>query len=158
MEIRSSVFRIVYSCLFFLGCGLISSCVSVDSPSVRLQLNAATNLNPDDALRSLPVRVKIFQLADNTAFKEATFQQLWKDEKQSLGSSLLALKEVTIAPGETFQFKMKRQPAAEYLAVVAIFRHHQGNHWKAIQPLPGQINSVFSRVHITARGQQVEIQ
>lgn len=157
MEIRSSVSRIVCFALFLIGCILMTSCVSVDSPSIKMQLNAGRNLNPDDALHSLPVRVKLFQLSDNTAFEEATFQQLWKDDQGSLGSSLLAQKEITLTPGEIQQIKMKRQPAAEYIAVVAIFRHQQGNHWKAIKPLPGQINTVFSKIQIAARGHQVEI-
>ncbi len=157
MDIQTSVSRIVCFCFFLLGTLLLSSCTSMTSSTVKMQLTAARQLNPDDNFHSLPVRVKLFQLSDNTAFEEAAFQQLWKDEKKSLGSSLLAQKEITLAPGERIQLKMKRHSGAEYFAVVALFRQQMGHQWKAIKPVPGPINNLFTQIQITVKGQQVEL-
>lgn len=134
----------------------LSACVSIPSPNLQVQVKASNTLNVDATLASLPVRIKIYQLSDDTAFKEATFRALWKSDASTLGASLLAKKEMTINPGQTYQFKFKRQEQAEFFGVVGIFRHHRQG-WKEIKPLSGFVRSFLIPIQIEVKNYSVEV-
>lgn len=163
MEIRTISFCIRNRFEFFryliylFLCLLTTACVSTSGLPLSLRIDAAKQLNPDASLTSLPVRVKIYQLSDPTAFNEATFQGLWKNDVNVLGNSLIEKKEWTINPGESQHIKINRQAHAEYLAVIAIFRQHEDNGWKAVKALPGHVNGFLGSIYISAKGHRVEI-
>ncbi len=144
-------------CISLLLCLFVTSCVTMPNTPLSLHIDASKTLNPDMSLTSLPVRVKIFQLSDATAFNEATFRGLWKNDVSVLGNSLVAKKEITINPGESQQLKITRQSNAEYIAVIAIFRQHEDNGWKSVKALPGKVNTILGKIYISAKGHRVEI-
>lgn len=68
--------------------------------STTLQMRGVAPLNLNDAGESTPVDVRIFQLKDDGAFKRATFEKLWTDDKAVLGQDSLApYRVVSIVPG-----------------------------------------------------------
>jgi type VI secretion system protein VasD len=68
--------------------------------STTLQMRGVAPLNVNDAGESTPVDVRIFQLKDDGAFRRATFEKLWTDDKTVLGQDSLApYRVVSIVPG-----------------------------------------------------------
>ncbi|WP_133131012.1 type VI secretion system lipoprotein TssJ [Legionella yabuuchiae] len=137
---------------------LLCSCASVMHPPIRMQVSATKQLNRDNAGQSLPVRIKIYQLSDPTLFREATFRQLWKQDVQVLGATLLEKKELTLNPGERESIKMIPKEQAEYLAVVGLFRHPEGQRWKSLKSLMGSVGTYLKPTVIMANQNSVEIQ
>ncbi|GGI91848.1 type VI secretion system lipoprotein TssJ [Legionella impletisoli] len=146
-----------YLSLLVLAC-LFCSCSSLTHPSIRMQVSATKQLNRDNMGDSLPVRIKIYQLNDETLFKEATFRQLWKSDVQTLGATLLEKRELTLNPGEREAIKITPKAQAEYLAVVALFRHPEGQSWKTLKPIMGPIGAFLKPITVIANQNTVEIQ
>lgn len=137
---------------------VLSACSTFNKPNLSLDFISDKNLNPDSTLVSLPMRVNIYQLSDASAFKDATFRQIWKHDTQVLGQSLLQKKSINLNPGKTIRLKLKRHEDAEYIAVAGIFNHHQNNNnWKDIKKLPGNFKGYFDKFVIKIKGQRLEI-
>lgn len=135
---------------------LINSLILLSCTSINLKLISSKELNTNTSLESLPVRVKIYQLSDATAFNEATFRQLWKSDESALGKTLLDKKELTINPNENQVIKLNKQPQAEYIAIIGIFRRHDDNGWKSLRQIPGTVNSVIKQLTVQLNGHSVE--
>ena len=58
--------------------------------SATLQMRGVAPLNLNDAGESTPVDVRIYQLKNDAAFKRATFETLWTEDKKVLGQDYLA--------------------------------------------------------------------
>lgn len=84
-----AILTIAATLALLAGCG---------SASARVRGVAPLNLN--DSQESTPVDVRFFQLADDGAFRRATFDALWVDAGKTLGADLLAPPVVkTVFPG-----------------------------------------------------------
>lgn len=112
---------------------LIAAC----SSSVDLKFAADQTINPDTNGQSLPVLVKVYQLRDESAFNEASFDSLWKMPSQALGNSLVAQTGVTMVPNTKKTVTLKLNDDTEHLGFVAIYRTHQSSQWKIIKGIPG---------------------
>ncbi|OOG23478.1 type VI secretion system-associated lipoprotein [Thioalkalivibrio denitrificans] len=135
---------------------LLAAC---SGPQVRVDLSSTANLNMSDEGNPLPVVVRVYQLADARNFTNATFESLWKQDVQSLGDAALTREEMILNPGTTHELELKRNPQAEYVGVVAIFRAPEDDGWRAIRPLPmGQMGRRMNqRVTVSLRGNSLSI-
>ena len=102
------------------------SCPSV---SPKLQIIATERLNAADASEGRPVQLRIYQLRNDNALRNATFEEVWQNDQTLLKDDLLKREEHTIYPGKTSVVALKPNPEANKLAVVALFREPQGNDW-----------------------------
>lgn len=95
--------------------------------STTLQMRGVAPLNLNDAGESTPVDVRIFQLKDDGAFKRATFEKLWTDDKAVLGQDSLApYRVVSIVPGNnTDQPKQvaiaELEPGTRFIGIMALY-------------------------------------
>ncbi len=105
-------------------------------PSVRVGMSANANLNLDPHSQPLPVVVRIYQLADDRAFLEASFAELWKKDMIMLGDSLLTRTEVVVYPSTQDRIEFERHDQARFVAAAAIFRNPAPDRWRAVYPLP----------------------
>jgi type VI secretion system VasD/TssJ family lipoprotein len=82
--------------LLCLALCAISGCGS----TLTLQVRGIAPLNPTDADESTPVDARIYQLRNDAKFRNAVVDQLWTNDKATLGEdSLGEPKVVTILPG-----------------------------------------------------------
>tara|TARA_Y100000588_G_C14245006_1_gene921053 strand:+ start:1482 stop:1937 length:456 start_codon:yes stop_codon:yes gene_type:complete len=144
------------SILFILWPVFLSACTSLPQPALNLKIDAANQLNQDATNQSLPVQVKVYQLTDIALFKEATFRELWKADVSTLDKTLLEKKVLTVNPGETITFKMKRQPQSDYIALMAVFRKHGQENWRVTYQLPGSVASLLKPLYFTLSNNQLE--
>lgn len=136
---------------------LMSELVACATP-LRLKVNAATALNPDENGRSLPVHLVVYQLRDNQVFKQATFQELWQNDKATLDSSLLARREFSIAPAHHMTLDMSREKQAMYLGVIAIFRMPENGHWRGIVKLGKGVPMMHKSYYVELKGNRLHLQ
>jgi len=122
------VMRLMYTVLFVL----LSGCSSTD---IRLNLSASADLNSNNHNESLPVIVRVYQLADVKTFRHATFDQLWKADELILGSDLIAKKELTVKPSANLDYEFVQADGAKYIAMFAMFRNGEGSSWRWLHKL-----------------------
>ncbi len=95
--------------------------------STTLQMRGVAPLNLNDAGESTPVDVRIFQLKDDGAFRRATFEKLWTDDKAVLGQDSLApYRVVSIVPGNTTDQPKQvaiaeLEPGTRFIGIMALY-------------------------------------
>jgi type VI secretion system protein VasD len=97
--------------------------------AVSLTLAASEQVNANAGARGLPVAVRVYQLQSDAKLRNATFEEVWQDDKIVLRNDLLALDEQTAYPGQTVHFKLELSPKATVIAAVALFREPKGKDW-----------------------------
>lgn len=126
------------------GC---TSC-SVSSP-IKIHLQGAEALNQDENQVSLPVMVRVYQLSDIDKFERASFADLWKKDRETLGDSLLAAKETTLSPKTSLHFSLPQEERAKYLAMIAIFRNPAGNQWRVVKPVTHALRLTTQKLKVS---------
>lgn len=127
---------------------LLSACVSYPKIPVRLSLQSSSLINLTNTNAALPVRVIVYELRSIEAFNQASFEELWKHDKQVLSHDLLLKQSLILAPNEKKQLRLKRKKSGRYLGVVVLFRQGEHARWRASLPMPTQVNSFFNTIKI----------
>lgn len=136
-----------------IGCLLLvlslAGCVSVnvqeEAPPagvITLAVSAHPLTNMDLSGRPSPTVIRIYQLRKEVDFKEASFFDLYDQDKVLLSADLLSREELVIAPGSFSTQSFSVNPDAHFVAVMAAFQD-TGN---AIQK---QIVAIDSRVDVS---------
>lgn len=153
---------LVLGLFLFVLTGCASSPPKVVEDGLAVRVEVGDQLNPNASGQSAPVFLRIYQLADKTAFARATYDELATNDKAALGADLLARRDVEVCPVQAdtvaaggavagcsgqarIKLQLDRITKAEYVAVVAEFYHlhdPQGN-WRAVTATPkaGQSDS-----------------
>jgi type VI secretion system protein VasD len=124
---------------------LCAACASSPRPTcrvpddVQLEIEASDRVNPDEDGRSLPTRLRLYQLKSLSRLAQASFDDVWARPKQTLADSALSSEELVIYPGQVEVHRFKRNPQADFIVGVAVFREPEGEAWRTAQewPLPG---------------------
>lgn len=95
----------------------------------RIVIGAGGRLNTEPGSPGLPVQLKLYQLTTEDALREGFFDDIWADDSAVLGESLLETRKVTVFPDTTQQFTWPRNPRANTLSAVALFREPRGRDW-----------------------------
>jgi len=97
---------------------------------VKLHLEGADYLNPDDRDQSLSVVVRVYQLSSLDKFRSASSQDLWDHGPETLGNTALDIRELTVVPGKIKDGEWPMAVAARYIGVAAFFRDELKARWK----------------------------
>ena len=99
---------------------------------VPLKLTAGNNLNAANDRRPVAVVVRLYSLKDPTSFLQAPYDTFIDParEKQTLGTDLVQVREMTLIPGQRYDFTEKVSREATSLGVVALFRSPAAQRWK----------------------------
>lgn len=106
---------------------------SIDSP---FYIRASNDLNTDDYNHAFSVVIRVYQLKQNSAFQQA-YYDIFLDpqkEKSAFGSDVVAVKEITLIPGQIFTNTEKISVVADYIGIVALFRTPAAKRWKLTFP------------------------
>jgi len=129
-----------------ISCLLLAAC---SASTMQINLTSSKHLNLDTENNSLPVVVRVYVLTNDGAFLDASFRELWRDDKAVLGNTMLDREEYTLAPNSHLTIKVTHTNQAKYFAVVGLFRHPHGSEWRVIHPMSGQL---LSRIKIALNG------
>lgn len=124
-------------CLSALACGGAQLPQCDTTEAITLHVHPAKHLNADRTGLPRSVVVRVYQLGDAGTFESSSFDRLWT------GADGLPKPEQLIAlPGRDQAQTLRRDAAAQYLAVAANFREREGDgHWRAVVRLPAPRSS-----------------
>lgn len=118
---------------------VLSGCSAQSMPCASLQvvLEASNDVNPDASGRPSPIVVRIYQLANAEAFDRAGFFELYDQDRQILGASLLARSEITLLPGAEKIIGQPLNPKTRVVAIVGAYRDIDHAEWRREFPVSG---------------------
>lgn len=118
------------------GCAAKKAATCDAPPPLFARFEAAKDINPDARGRPLPTVVQVLQLKDSIKVERAGFQKLWTDPKTILGEDLLQSAEVVVPPGQSVERWVQRDPKAQFVVAMGLFRQPLGYSWLAVTRLP----------------------
>ncbi|BBP01651.1 type VI secretion system lipoprotein TssJ [Sulfuriferula nivalis] len=104
--------------------------------NIPLKILASNALNSDNQKHPFSVVVRIYQLKQSSAFQQA-FYDVFLDpqkEKDALAGDVIAVKEITLIPGQTYINTEKISVTADYVGVVALYQAPASGRWKLTFP------------------------
>lgn len=125
--------RSVLFVLFLVICGAFGSGCS--KPAIGLVVASQLNVNPDHSGRPSPVIVKMYELRNDLAFKQADFNSLFDMPIQVLGADLVAADEIVFIPGEARRILYHPNENTRFVGIVAGFRQLDRALWRIIKPV-----------------------
>jgi type VI secretion system protein VasD len=90
---------------------------------------SSPHINPTDAGEPRPVQVRIYQLKGDIRFQNASFEDIWKKDKDTLQDDLVKVDELSVYPNTRTQVKFERDESAQFMVVAALFRSPKGKSW-----------------------------
>jgi type VI secretion system protein VasD len=108
---------------------------------VGMTIMASPKINPEDNGSPRPVQLRIYQLKTDTRLLNASFQQIWKEDKETLKDDLVKVDEMSVYPDTRTEVKFERDPSALFVVGVALFRNPKGKNWWTefeLPPPPGK--------------------
>ena len=118
---------------------------------VVMEIEAASDINPNSTNRPSPVVLRIYQLKGFKKFDRADFMSLYIDDENMLGSDLVSKQEFFLKPDEKRTIFFEPDPSVHTVGVLALFRDVQqpDSQWKAAT---GIKPNAFRLVQVTVSG------
>lgn len=105
-------------------------------PPFYLHLEASDRTNPDPRGRAMPTLVHILQLKDSLRVEQTSFRAMWDKPELLLKEDLLHVAEFTVAPGQSLEKWIPRDPKANFVLAMGLFRQPLGYSWRTLTVLP----------------------
>lgn len=107
--------------------------------SMELEIETSDRVNIDQSGQALPTIIRVYQLKNLSAIQSASFDDMLDRPKETIGDAIIQEDELTIYPGQIVVRRFERDPQADFIAGVAIFRNPVGSAWRTFQeyPIPG---------------------
>jgi len=130
--------RMLWGGLLLAGLALLAGCGSSPPKPQPIKMNivVSADANPDAQNRPSPIVVRVYQLKDDAAFKDADFFALYDKEQATLAAALVSREEFELAPGEHRSVDYKLSPDAHFVGVTAAFRDIRNASWRAEMGAP----------------------
>jgi type VI secretion system protein VasD len=135
--------------LWLPGCGLLKK--DKPPPPTEIEIKpapaeakidflamASPLVNPLPDGQPSPLVVRLYLLSGDAAFVNANFRQLWENDAETLGPTMLGKTELILNPGGVEHIKTDLIEGTVLVAVVAGFRNFEEAKWRAMVPLQGQ--------------------
>lgn len=117
---------------------------------LTVSLTASADVNPDSQGRPAPVVLRLYQLKDDAAFKDADVYTLLDKEQAALGGALAARQEFELAPSEHRTLTLKPPPDVRFIGVIAAYRDIRNAQWRAELAVPEKSKTMAINVaHIS---------
>lgn len=95
-------------------------------------LSAGELLNATESGESLSLVVRLYQLRNEAGFSTLPYAHIGNEEREKtvIADDLVAVRELTLIPGKTYQLEEQVKPDVKVIGVVALFRDPAPNRWK----------------------------
>lgn len=99
---------------------------------LSIRIFAGEQLNTTNNGQALSLVVKIYLLRSPERLRTLTYPQITTtdSEKEGLGEDLLAVREVTVIPGKSYDLQVKVPGEASTIGIVGMFRAPYAARWK----------------------------
>ncbi|WP_064609340.1 type VI secretion system lipoprotein TssJ [Photobacterium sp. J15] len=144
---------------------LLSGCSfwgdEVLAPRLVLNIQAASNINPNVEGKPSPVEIRVYQLTDSQAFSLADFIQIYNDEQGVLKAELLVARQLaSVLPGETRKETLPLAANTKFIGVIAGFADYREAKNKVIyKPMivgSAAINIELDGINLSVSGEEEE--
>ncbi|MFC6670671.1 type VI secretion system lipoprotein TssJ [Marinobacterium aestuariivivens] len=141
--------------LLIAGLALLVGCSSSQpAPGVRytqsLRLAIDSEVNPYGEGDSHPVVLRLYQLSESGAFQNAPFIELYRQERELLGASLIDVLHLPPQlPGREQRLDLDLKQQTRYLAVLAEFADYGNASAKALLPLDAEPAEEPILIHVS---------
>ncbi|MBN2194436.1 MAG: type VI secretion system lipoprotein TssJ [Polyangiaceae bacterium] len=108
---------------------------------VSFSVIASDRLNPTPLGEPRPVQIRIYQLKSDIRFLNASFEDVWKKDAETLQDDLVKVDEFPLYPNTRRDVKFERDESAQYVVAAALFMSPQGRSWYTsfeYPPAPGE--------------------
>jgi type VI secretion system protein VasD len=171
MSLARASLLVVAVATAIVGVGAVVACsgsqtiVPVKDPAgctlqvVGMTIIASPNINQEVDGSPRPVQLRIYQLKTDTRLLNASFEQIWKDDKGTLQDDLVKVEEFPVFPDTRSEVKFERDQSALFVVGVALFREPKGRNWWTefeLPPAPGKGNCQFANPKCTGPDCQAE--
>jgi type VI secretion system protein VasD len=145
---RAIAFALVAGAVCGISVGMLVACSSgqtilpIKEPNnctqqiVGVSVISSPRINPTECGDPRPVQVRIYQLKTDTLLQNASFNDIWKNDKDTLKDDLVKVEEFSVFPDARQEIKFERDPSALIIAGVALFRAPKGRSWYTTFELP----------------------
>jgi type VI secretion system protein VasD len=99
---------------------------------INVHVQAAHYLNPDAIGNPSPIKVTLYELKNNTVFKQANFFKLQDSPLDALSGTLIDQRSFMIRPNEQLHFKYSFSSETRYVGIVVGYRQQSFSEWKKI--------------------------
>lgn len=123
------------SLLILLALACVTACSAtryVATPSAKVTLTAAADVNPDPVGRASPVEVRIYELSDRAVFDALDFYAAWDNAEAVLSRQLLSSASMMMMPKESRQLRIELHSEAAFVALVVAYRDIDHAKWKLV--------------------------
>jgi type VI secretion system protein VasD len=97
--------------------------------ATKIAVSATERSNAAQEGNGRPVQVRVYQLQTTAKLRGATFEEIWQKDKEVLATDLKSVTEYTVYPGKSQDISVERNPNANFLGLVALFREPKGTDW-----------------------------
>jgi type VI secretion system protein VasD len=136
---------------------LLFSLAACGTSTANLTFTATRHLNQNAENVSLPVIVRVYTLTSVDDFNDASFRELWHNDKAILGNTLISREEYTVNPNHHFTINVVHDASAKYLAIVALFRRPHGSQWRVVCDMPGRLVATVHDIPVILSGSTVSL-
>ncbi|PAU82136.1 type VI secretion system lipoprotein TssJ [Halovibrio salipaludis] len=123
--------------LWVLAMGVMLGGCAFFHPVADVRMKAGDSVNPDSEDRASPVLVRLYELREPDAFRDAGFDALHEDPEAVLGDDLLGMEETMLRPGSDWYTERALADDTRYLGVTAAFRNIDDARWRLVRPADG---------------------
>lgn len=144
--------RLLAPGLLMAGIIGLSACSSLPGgdgiTDLTLNINMASDANPDDTGRGSPVYLSVFELRDSNGFEDADYLDLYRDANMTLGGALIDTTEIgPLFPASTRTETLRLNTATTAVGVMGGFHRYDGvRTMVTIAPEPGEDLTINIRI------------
>lgn len=113
----------------------VGAALNLDT-DLKLELNAASNINPDEKEKPSPVFIRLYELKSTAAFDKADFIDLYESDEEILADALVAKQELKrLTPGTQRVDQLVLNKDTEFVALFAEFYRYKDAKAKVVFPV-----------------------
>jgi type VI secretion system protein VasD len=132
MKSLMTVLGLAIISLSLLACGATGE-KKVDFTYV---ISASDNINPDINGTPSSVVVRIYQLGNRINFDNASYEQLFANTGNNLGTEFIAVNEYLVDPGKRIELDLEISENTSYIGVVVGYRSVDMVTWRTVEAVP----------------------
>ena len=120
---------------------LLAGCSGVSS--IKANLHADKDLNPDLNGRPSPLVVRLYELKSLSVFNNADFFNLFEQDVALLGDELQMRDELAFQPGESKSLERDLRVDTRYIGLIGAYRDIENARWRDSIEVDGDLELVI---------------
>jgi type VI secretion system protein VasD len=148
---RLRVLSLILATTLLTGCAIFGPSV----PHASIDIQSAKYLNPDINGNPSPIVVTIYELKNQFAFKQASYDALATNSSSILGGDLIDQQTIEVRPDTVMSVSQPLSPNTQYLGIVAAYRNIDQATWRTTVAVPSTANSFDIRLSLESQGLSV---